>query len=743
MPHLSVRLLTIYCLFIIAGQVPVSAQGFEGKAYLAELQSYNQFPLDSLWQYQPGNRSIGADSARWPVVNAQFLRDRAGKPLAWQGVGWFRKQWRVPLSLRNRAVAMRMGHFGASEIYLDGRLIHRYGHIGNTLADEEIYLPRQPIVVQLDGQKTHWLTVRYANRRANLRGYGNTFTGFRLLASSPVYRERNLVQLLPMMFSITLAFTILFGFIYGLYPARLASLFSALSLANSSCLFFVIYLLDSVNDGAILIPAAYVRDIAISMGEALALLITYVLYYGKLPRRAWLLVAWIAVVSALTVSKSPATVIIFPIIGLLTLERLRILIVGVRRQKNGFLILFVGYVLGQSILFGAALDVFNLFPVFTYTFGIFLFLNAMIPPLTLALHLAWEFRTANGDLQHKLNQVEILSEQTIAQEQEKQQILATQNETLERQVTDRTADLNKSLAHLKATQTQLIQKEKMASLGELTAGIAHEIQNPLNFVNNFSEVSTELVEELREEETKVDRDPELIGELLDDLTQNLQKITHHGGRASNIVKGMLEHSRTSTAEREPTDLNALTDEYLRLSYQGQRAKDKTDSSGPASADRPERDRFTCELTTDFAPDLGEVDVVPQDIGRVLLNLFNNAFYAVDQKEKQGLTDYQPTLTVSTRLITPRPPEGGEASSLSGGRGVRSVELRIKDNGTGIPESVKAKIFQPFFTTKPTGQGTGLGLSLSYDIITKGHGGTIDVESQEGEGTLFIVNLPIR
>ena len=267
-----------------------------------------------------------------------------------------------------------------------------------------------------------------------------------------------------------------------------------------------------------------------------------------------------------------------------------------------------------------------------------------------------------------------------------------------------------TLHQLRDTQTQLIQAEKMASLGELTAGIAHEIQNPLNFVNNFSEVSAELVAELEEEQQKPDRDPELEAELLGDLKQNLQKITLHGGRASNIVKGMLEHSRTASGEREPTDLNALADEYLRLAYQGLRAKDKG---------------FNCRLVTEPDPDLGQVDVVPQEIGRVLLNLYNNAFYAVQQRQQGGGAEYQPSVRVSTR------------------RTETGVEIRVSDNGTGIPDAVRAKIFQPFFTTKPTGEGTGLGLSLSYDIVTKGHGGTLTVESKEGEGTEFIITLPVR
>jgi len=276
------------------------------------------------------------------------------------------------------------------------------------------------------------------------------------------------------------------------------------------------------------------------------------------------------------------------------------------------------------------------------------------------------------------------------------------------EITNQRDDLSKTLADLRTTQTRLVQAEKMASLGELTAGIAHEIQNPLNFVNNFAEVSTELVTELEEEQRKPDRDTELEADLLGDLKQNLQKINHHGSRASAIVRGMLEHSRSSTGEKRPTNLNALADEYLKIAYHGLRAKHKD---------------FNAELKTEFKAEVGLVEVVPQEIGRVLLNLYNNAFYAVQEKQKLAPAAYQPTVTVSTTQVNGQ------------------VEIRVSDNGTGIPDAVRAKIFQPFFTTKPTGEGTGLGLSLSYDIITKGHGGSLTVESQEGEGTTFVIQLP--
>jgi len=264
-----------------------------------------------------------------------------------------------------------------------------------------------------------------------------------------------------------------------------------------------------------------------------------------------------------------------------------------------------------------------------------------------------------------------------------------------------------ALSQLKSTQTQLIQSEKMASLGELTAGIAHEIQNPLNFVNNFSEVNAELIDELQQELEKGEL--EEVKAIADDIKQNEQKISMHGRRADAIVKGMLEHSRSSSGQKEPTDLNALADEYLRLSYHGLRAKDKS---------------FNSVLTTHFDPALPKIAVSQQDMGRVLLNLFNNAFYAVNQKSKTAMAGYKPEVTVTT----------------SAEKGY--VVIKVKDNGTGIPDAIKEKIMQPFFTTKPTGEGTGLGLSLTYDMVVKGHGGSIHVDSIEGEGSEFVIQLLI-
>ncbi|HZJ60421.1 MAG TPA: ATP-binding protein, partial [Chitinophagaceae bacterium] len=270
--------------------------------------------------------------------------------------------------------------------------------------------------------------------------------------------------------------------------------------------------------------------------------------------------------------------------------------------------------------------------------------------------------------------------------------------------------IEKTLSHLKTTQAQLIQSEKMASLGELTAGIAHEIQNPLNFVNNFSEVNAELIEELKGERSKVkgERKEEAENEILNDIRQNTEKILHHGKRADAIVKGMLQHSQKNSGQKEPTDINALCGEYLRLAYHGLKAKDK---------------EFDAELKTDFDETIGKINIVPQDIGRVILNLINNAFYAVNERDKQQAPGYKPQVIVSTKKLDDE------------------VGIIVKDNGSGVSNNIVGKIFQPFFTTKPTGLGTGLGLSMSYDVI-KAHGGEIKVETKEGKGSDFIILLPV-
>ncbi len=289
----------------------------------------------------------------------------------------------------------------------------------------------------------------------------------------------------------------------------------------------------------------------------------------------------------------------------------------------------------------------------------------------------------------------ILLEETIEELEQKRKAIEETNEAL-----------TKSLEELKAAQTQLVQSEKMASLGELTAGIAHEIQNPLNFVNNFSDLSGELMQELLDE-MAMGRNEE-AKQIAADIAVNLQKINHHGKRADTIVKGMLQHSRTTTGHKEPTNINALIEEYIKLAFHAFRGKDSS---------------FAVKLNTEFDAEIGSVHIAPQEIGRVLLNVLNNAFYAVQERKKKGADGYEPMVSITTTRCGDK------------------FEISVEDNGIGIPEAIREKVFQPFFTTKPTGQGTGLGLSLSYDII-KSNGGEISVVNRPGEGAEFVISLPV-
>ncbi len=330
----------------------------------------------------------------------------------------------------------------------------------------------------------------------------------------------------------------------------------------------------------------------------------------------------------------------------------------------------------------------------------------------LELHIQLEKELHKSTINQKILNLEISHKAEEAKkEAEAMQQRNDELTQLNEEITSQKIKLEATLTELKATQAQLIQREKLASLGELTAGIAHEIQNPLNFVNNFSEVNKELLVELKDEIKKGNLDE--VSAIADDVISNEEKINHHGKRADAIVKGMLQHSSSGSGKKEPTDINKLADEYLRLAYHGLRAKDKS---------------FNATMKTDYDETIGHINIIPQDIGRVILNLITNAFYVVDEKKKQIGEGYEPTVTVST------------SHSLSFGEGRGEVKISVKDNGNGIPQKVLDKIFQPFFTTKPTGQGTGLGLSLAYDIV-KAHGRELKVETKEEEGSTFIIQLP--
>jgi two-component system NtrC family sensor kinase len=698
-----------------------SAQIFEDKGYWSELMRYNILPVDSLWLFHPGNnKPVAGNDSSWELADTKLLTNEKGQPLPEYGFGWYKKTFDVPTAFRGKPAEFRMGHFGASEIYLDGKLIQRYGEVGSSVNDEKIFVPRVPVSFILDSQSTHTLLVHYSNMHAGLPYYNNGHIGFRLfIATTNVFpqEENSKISTLPISASIMFLFGIFFLFVYFFYPKRLASLITTILLLNFCAMFVGIYYSITESDWETLRNIAVFVQIESVWSILLQLLVLYALYYrDKMPRRFYLIITAM-VIAVITAFYPKFGIILIPILILVYFDMYRLLILGIKNKKSGFWILLVGSIIQQAGFFIIVRDFFHWFPVLTAKA---LVMQVIFPqlgvPLTYALQFAWEFGTANRDLRLQLAQVKTLSETTLRQEQEKQEMLTQQKENLEIMVTDRTRELShqkealqNTLENLKSTQTQLIQSEKMASLGELTAGIAHEIQNPLNFINNFSEVNKELIEELKAEniKPKAERNDQLEEEILNNLINNEEKISHHGKRADAIVKGMLLHSRTSAGKKEVVDINALADEYLRLAYHGLRAKDNS---------------FNANLQTDFDPSIGKINLISQDIGRVLLNLYNNAFYAVKEKKKQQIEKYEPTISVITKRAGDR------------------VSISIRDNGNGITQKVLDKIFQPFFTTKPAGEGTGLGLSLSYDIV-KAHGGNIKVETKEGEYTEFIVQIP--
>jgi len=680
------------------------------------------------WRYQAGDSPQRArpdfDDSCWDTPRpAQPRRELPARLNT--GIAWLRLRFRLGDSLRQRELRVQVMGYGAWEIYLNGRLVQRAGTVQanpNQVPDPD-KLPA--VVVPGGGPAEQVLAIRFAPWQSPLLRLATQKQLLRVfLRSKAQVQEQADEQVRAAMSSS--AITGVFGLLallhlafFRYYPAQRANLyfaFFALVFALNSLLVILQWALASPPlEVALLL--ALVRALTIC-GYLWAVRALYALFGfrpGWVYKGLWV-GFWVETAFRLFGSKYHSYIGL-ALIAWIFVELLRLTGRALRRRQRGAWIVGAGFAVTILILVvtiaivgvSTLLKVPN--PLEQRSVGVYAFMELLLilsPPLGISLYLAREFALDSQLLQVKLGEVERLSAQTLAQEQEKQALLAAQNETLETQVTQRTKQLQRSLTDLRATQAQLIQREKMASLGELTAGIAHEIQNPLNFVNNFAEVSSELMAELREAQAA--GDAEEVTALAEDVTQNLGKITEHGKRAAAIVKGMLEHSRTSTGERVLTDINALCDEYLRLAYQGLRAKDKS---------------FNATLNTDFAPGLPLVEAAGADLGRVLLNLFGNAFYAVQKRQQTGESCYKPTVSVSTQQVG------------------RAVEIRVRDSGTGMPESVKAKIFQPFFTTKPTGDGTGLGLSLSYDIVTQGHGGTLTVESQPGNFTEFLISLPLN
>ncbi|WP_303310817.1 sensor histidine kinase [Hymenobacter sp. BT730] len=723
----------VFLLLLLAGWIhPGVAQPADRSVVVVQSMPASGIVLDSGWMFHAGDDNSWArpetDDRHWQPLNPTLSLHQLPQ-VAQTPIGWLRLRFRVAPGLQGRALMLGIFQYAASEIYFNGRLLRRYGTISPDPGWVVPYWPDgQPIELPI----TNWeeeqvLAVRFA-----------TWPPFTTLSDFfvPVFLEAHLHQLPQLMqnfkqeatyktsdmllFGAFLLLSMLHLAFYIYNPAQRANFYFALYTLAEAVSFCCTGFLDEVHRLDLRVAVDILSYVFLQTGGVLAVRALYSLfnvpvgpiYYG----------IWVTNIFSLLLLTFSHSLSWYPTVGfmvLVTAEQLRLTLGALRQTKRAAGIIATGFAISLVLLLTFSYMA-NFHPQLLAREIFFIPLNTLLtfpallsPVLAISLFLARRFALDSRLLAIKLAQVRRLSAQTLAQHQEKQELLARQNETLEQQVQQRTAALQHTLTTLQTAQHQLIQSEKMASLGELTAGIAHEIQNPLNFVNNFAEVGVELLTELRDGplHTLSESEKKVADELVEELTQNLGKITYHGQRADSIVKGMLEHSRASGRERQPTDLNALAEEYLRLAYHGLRAKHKD---------------FNATLTIHLDQNLGLVSVVPQEIGRVLLNLFNNAFYAVQQRQKLGQPDYHPEVCLTTQHLAEGP-----------------VVIRVRDNGMGIPEAVREKIFQPFFTTKPTGEGTGLGLSLSYDIITKGHKGTLTVDTCEGAYTEFTVSLPMN
>src|SRR5436190_2301491 len=703
------HLFLITCFFI-------TASSFGQEVFQLQKIDEGGSTLDKAWKFHPGDDPAwakpGFDDSNWEKIDPTDELHHLPQ-VRKAGIGWFRLTMLVDSSLTDERLTMITSLLGAAEIYLNGQLIYSFGTVSSDYKKEQTrFISNHLFSFKLGPQRVQEITVRYSFNKKNFYLQfieARPIIQLKLKESNEALADHikedefdSRLRSIQSSFYLPLGFLLLFLFLS--FRLQKEYLYSGIF---CFCMFAAIILhISALSEPTTVSRADYLllaTQVFYIIGAFALLNGINILYKQK---KSWFF--YIIILYGLLII--PFYFISYDVSGLfnacffpvINIEFLRLNILAVRRRRPGAWILLV-----TSLLFAIII----LFYVWTEIVGknklgsFFVSLSYFILGIGLSLFYAGEFARTASSLQQSLSEVKELSEEMIATEKEKQQILSAQNDILEKQVSERTAALSQSLKDLKETQAQLIQREKMASLGELTAGIAHEIQNPLNFINNFSEVNKELLQEMKEE---VDSgNTEAVKTIANDIIYNQEKINEHGKRADAIVKGMLQHSGNSSGVKEPTDINKLADEYSRLSHHGFRAKNKS---------------FNAILKTDFDEKIGIINIIPQDIGRVILNLINNAFYAVDEKKKQNQNGYKPIVLVSTRNNNGK------------------IEITVTDNGNGIPQKVLDKIFQPFFTTKPTGQGTGLGLSLSYDIV-KAHGGELKVETKEGEGSVFAITLP--
>ncbi|MFI5153635.1 MAG: ATP-binding protein [Chitinophagales bacterium] len=710
---------------------------FTGSAYSQydpNLMRLNKVPdqgveLNQGWKFHEGDDTAWAnpyfDDSSWQKADLTLYSSYLFQ-FTKKGIGWFRTRIILDSSLLNAQLAILISQEGASEIYLNGHLFEILGKLSAKAGTDDLNPHDKPILLPVNLRDSMSLAIRFRSRPPwPPKLYPDTGSAPLTVKIAPWfsslnhYRNGIVMMRTPIGFSfMSIGLGLLFIFLYSFFPKEKINLIFGIFCMLLSVNSFAGFQLSEGNldireTGQML----FFWMLAAKSCGILILSIILLEVFDKVPWHDLSFFFYVLVVDSLIQSFFQSTTIAR---WSSILSRMFFAVEFLRCGLFGFL--KGHYILGIVSLSSAILNANQVIPFFNphYIPGAYDSFNWLLCLIMLSIYLANKYARNSRHLAVQLAEINKLAQSNQEKEREKQQILAAQNEELEKQVQERTTALFNSLEELKDTQAQLIQSEKMASLGELTAGIAHEIQNPLNFVNNFSEVNAELIEEMNKDlESGNLVDAKKVSE---DIRQNLEKINHHGKRADSIVKSMLQHSRASTGQKEPTDLNALVDEYLRLAYHGLRAKDKT---------------FNATLRTEYDEGMGSVSLIPQDIGRALLNLFNNAFYSISEKKRtlSEISDanqkvYEPTLTVSTRRIT-----------ASEGKQETQAEIRVRDNGLGISQKIIDKVFQPFFTSKPTGHGTGLGLSLTYDIISKVHGGQLTINSKEGEFAEFIILLP--
>jgi len=674
------------------------------------------------WLFKPGNDLSWADKnlnvSGWQRMNpagmsAKFA-DKSGR-----AEGWFRLRFKLDSNIQKVPLGFMRGGWAATDLYIDGKLLASFGNTSVKKFKEYNPVDKPLVPAHLEPGREYTLAIHFVDYLSPFSFHqlkSEQSGGVRLETKGLEYFIVLAGPKLDQFTSYSFRVTLLYRSIWISVTLLLALLFWLLVLQNpkerKTLLWIAVYCSFSaisnftrffLTDRDISFVSYQINDLLQKLCIWMILLTTIVIttvvlnfkfakYFRRILIAYWVLGSFIVGFDVFEPFLSLNAVIgACIVIYVLALSR--------KRLKGAQWAIAVGLLM--SILFSILLVVTSFIPALYIIKARLLLLTCFYFsfPASLVVYVSLRFREIIGNVEDNARKLV-----QITKEREAETI--KQKEILEEEVERQTAELRTTLDNLKATQSQLVQSEKMASLGELTAGIAHEIQNPLNFVNNFSEVSNELLEEMEQE--LVTGNEQLAIEIANDVKQNLGKILHHGKRADAIVKSMLQHSRGGSGKRELTDINALADEYLRLAYHGLRAQDKS---------------FNAKFESRLDSSIGKINVVPQEIGRVILNLINNAFYAVTEKTKTMVDSYEPVVTVTTKNF-------GD-----------NISIIVNDNGNGIPQKLLDKIFQPFFTTKPTGQGTGLGLSLSYDIITKGHGGELKIETKEGEGSSFIIQLP--